>query len=41
MLELRKDDTLFLLGDYIDRGPDSKGVLDYLMHLREDMTSAR
>jgi len=28
-----EDDTLFLLGDYIDRGPDSRGVLDYLLHL--------
>lgn len=27
------DDILYLLGDYIDRGPDSKGVLDYLMEL--------
>lgn len=27
------DDTLYFLGDYIDRGPDSKGVLDYLMSL--------
>lgn len=27
------DDTLIFLGDYIDRGPDSKGVVDYLMHL--------
>lgn len=26
---------LGLLGDYIDRGPDSKGVLDYLMKLSE------
>jgi serine/threonine protein phosphatase 1 len=32
---LTSTDTLYLLGDYIDRGPDSKGVLDYLMHLRE------
>lgn len=32
------DDVIFLLGDYIDRGPDSKGVLNYLMALfeRED-----
>lgn len=27
------EDTLYFLGDYIDRGPDSKGVLDYLMSL--------
>lgn len=24
------------LGDYIDRGPDSKGVIDYLMALRQE-----
>lgn len=30
---LMADDTLYLLGDYIDRGPDSKGVLDYLLDL--------
>ncbi|MGJ8676329.1 MAG: metallophosphoesterase family protein [Akkermansiaceae bacterium] len=29
------DDTLVTLGDYIDRGPDSKGVIDYLIELRE------
>ena len=34
-LELKKPDKLFLLGDYVDRGPDSKGVLDYLMQLQE------
>jgi serine/threonine protein phosphatase 1 len=26
-------DTLYFVGDYIDRGPDSKGVLDYLTGL--------
>jgi serine/threonine protein phosphatase 1 len=33
-ISLTTDDTLYLLGDYIDRGPDSKGVLDYLLDLR-------
>ncbi len=28
-------DVLIFLGDYIDRGPDSKGVLDLLISLRE------
>ncbi len=28
-------DQLVFLGDYIDRGPDSKGVLDYLINLQE------
>jgi serine/threonine protein phosphatase 1 len=32
-LELTKTDQLFLLGDYIDKGPDSKGVLDFIMEL--------
>lgn len=27
-------DTLIFVGDYIDRGPDSKGVVDYLLSLR-------
>ena len=33
VLRLEKDDGLFLLGDYIDRGPDSPGVLEYLLSL--------
>lgn len=33
---LTHSDTLYLLGDYVDRGPDSKGVLDYIMQLSED-----
>ncbi len=28
-------DELFLLGDYIDRGPDSRGVIDTIFKLRE------
>ena len=34
-VEFTKNDELYLLGDYIDRGPDSKGVLDYIMNLDE------
>jgi serine/threonine protein phosphatase 1 len=35
-LNLHKDsDRLFMLGDYVDRGPDSKGVLDAIMGLIE------
>lgn len=26
--------TLYLMGDYVDRGPDSKGVFDYIFHLK-------
>lgn len=29
-------DELFLLGDYIDRGPDSKGVIDLILKLKEE-----
>ena len=36
MLRVTKQDQLYFLGDYIDRGPDSKGVLDYFMHLQEE-----
>lgn len=32
-LEVQKGDTLIFLGDYIDRGEDSRAVLDYLMEL--------
>ena len=28
-------DTVVLLGDYVDRGPDTKGVLDRLIELRK------
>lgn len=31
-----KDDQLYFLGDYIDRGPDGKGVIDYLMRLQQE-----
>lgn len=33
-IELSKDDELYFLGDYIDRGPDSKGVIDYIISLQ-------
>jgi serine/threonine protein phosphatase 1 len=29
------DDQVVFLGDYIDRGPDSRGVIDYLLDFRE------
>ncbi len=35
-IDLKRTDKLYLLGDYIDRGPDSKGVLDFIMKLQED-----
>ncbi|MGD1894448.1 MAG: metallophosphoesterase family protein [Cyclobacteriaceae bacterium] len=30
-----RSDALYLLGDYVDRGPDSKGVLDLIMQLAQ------
>lgn len=35
-LPLRPDDRLVFVGDYVDRGPDSKGVVDRLIALAED-----
>ena len=35
----REHDTLVFLGDYLDRGPDVKGVLDQLCQLRADGVS--
>ncbi len=29
-------DELYFLGDYIDRGPDSKGIIDYIRNLQNE-----
>lgn len=34
-IRLSRGDELYLLGDYIDRGSDSKGVLDFIFELEE------
>lgn len=34
-LRPQPSDRIYLLGDLIDRGPDSKGVLDYIFELRQ------
>jgi serine/threonine protein phosphatase 1 len=33
LIDLQPDDLLITLGDYVDRGPDSKGVLDRILGL--------
>jgi serine/threonine protein phosphatase 1 len=33
VVDPRSDDRLVLLGDYVDRGPDSRGVIDRLLDL--------
>lgn len=35
-LEVRRNDTLVTLGDYVDRGPDSRGVIERLLALRHE-----
>lgn len=33
-VDFKASDTVITLGDYVDRGPDSKGVIDYLIRLK-------
>ena len=35
-LKITHDDKIYCLGDYIDRGPDSKGVVDLILSLRKN-----
>lgn len=35
-INMKHGDTLYLLGDYVDRGSDSKGVLDTILQLLSD-----
>ncbi len=35
-LPLKKTDELLFIGDYIDRGPDPKGVVNYVLELRKN-----
>lgn len=32
-IKIKSGDFIYFLGDYIDRGPDSKGVIDYILNL--------
>ncbi len=36
-IELTPDDTLVTVGDYVDRGPDSRGVIERLIELDQTM----
>ncbi len=33
-IAIKKSDTIYCIGDYIDRGKDSKGVIDIILQLR-------
>ncbi|MEP6616254.1 MAG: metallophosphoesterase family protein [Ginsengibacter sp.] len=33
-INLEKEDSIYCIGDYVDRGPDSKGVIDLIISLR-------
>jgi serine/threonine protein phosphatase 1 len=35
-IKITKNDRLVFIGDYIDRGPDSKGVVEQIIKLRND-----
>lgn len=37
-LPLQRDDKIVFLGDYIDRGPDSSGVVSFLITLKDRLT---
>lgn len=41
LIQPSSDDHLYFLGDYIDRGPDSKGVIDYLRSVQKNFPNAR
>lgn len=36
LLAVTQADTLYFLGDYVDRGPDSKGVIDTIWRLKAE-----
>lgn len=35
-IQIRKSDKIYCIGDYIDRGKDSKGVIDFIFQLRSN-----
>lgn len=34
-IQIRKSDKIYCIGDYVDRGKDSKGVIDFILKLRK------
>jgi len=36
LIKPSRNDELYFLGDYVDRGPDSKGVIDFIRALEKD-----
>ncbi|HJW27778.1 MAG TPA: metallophosphoesterase family protein [Saprospiraceae bacterium] len=40
-INLQRTDELYCLGDYVDRGPDSKGVIDFILDLQADGYSVK
>ena len=41
VIRLERADELYLLGDMIDRGPDSEGVLDFVLELQDQGFSVK
>jgi len=37
MIQPTREDRIVFLGDYIDRGPDSYGVIDFILELRDNV----
>jgi len=38
VIDPQPDDRIIFMGDYVDRGPDSKGVIDFLIELQRPRT---
>lgn len=36
-IQLTKNDIIYCIGDYIDRGNDSKGVIDFILQLQAEV----
>lgn len=34
-IQIQKTDQIYCVGDYVDRGPDSRGVIDFIFELKE------